>query len=134
MTFAEIFSKEFLFAPTVGGENPYFLTFLLLFSLMIVFGILIKLFKKMDEKIRSKQSTMFLTVGIGGLVYDLAREVSLPWLGSRLFISLVFVTFFVWVIYLLVWFIRYVPQSNLRVKSREKFERYLPKPKKEVKK
>ena len=127
MTLQYIFSKSYLFDPQPPSESQLYWYLIAFFGVLILIAIISLFAKGMDEKIRKKQIYCYLVVGILGFIYLFARHEELIWLGSRLFLSLISVAFLVWVTYILVFMVRYLPKKSTSKKATERFEKYLPK-------
>lgn len=132
MTLQHFFSKQYLFDPTPTAESRLYLLLMILFGAMILFSIFLSFQNREVKKITKRYFYAFLTCGILGYVYLFSRYETLPWLGSRFFLSLVGLTALVWITWNSVWLIRFWPKYTKVKKTEEKFEKYLPKPRKKL--
>lgn len=130
MTLAEIFSTQYLFNATPSTDNKFMNYQMIVFGLLIVVSIIYLLMKKMDVKIRYRHFYCFLTVGVLGFVYVFARYESLPWLGSRLFLALDLLMLIVWSTINTVWLYKFTKVLEDKKILADRYEKYLPKPKK----
>ena len=130
MTLADIFSSQYLFNPTPPTQNKYMLYQMVVFGAFIAIAIVYLLLKKMDAKIRFRHFYCFLTGGILGYIYIFARYESLPWLGSRIYLVLVMLTLIIWSTINTIWLYRYSAKLEDKKVMEDRYEKYLPKPKK----
>jgi hypothetical protein len=126
MTFADFFSKKFLFDPAPTYESNLYIPLLIVLGLMIVFALLTKIVKDRARVVADKYFLPFLTSGILGFVYLFARYESLPYLGSRLFLVLIFTTFIIWNFIVSIKLVVFIPEYNKNQKTEEIYQKYLP--------
>ena len=127
MTLEYIFSKSYLFDPTPPSESRLYLYLIVFFGVLILLALLNIFSKSLDKKIRKKQIYCYLTTGTLGLIYLFGRHEELSWIGSRLTLSIILLGFFIWITYITVFSIRYLPKKNTNEKAQKRFEKYLPK-------
>lgn len=128
MTLDYIFSNKFLFDPVPSSDSKFYLPLLIIFGILLLASIIVRLVK-MDMVVKKRQSTCYLTLSILGLLYLFARYEGLPWLGSRLFLSLLLLATIIWLTYLSIWGVRYSSKKTKETFKEKKFEKYLPKKK-----
>ena len=129
MTLEYIFSQKYLFDPVPTQESRLYIPLLIIFSVMIVASLLMLVSKSLDEKIKSRNFYTFLIPGILGLVYIFCRYERLPWLGSRLTLATIILTFIIWSLINFVWMIRYLPKVKQKQILEDRYLKYLPKKK-----
>jgi len=130
MDFTTIFSKNFLFASSLDTKNQLTIPLLVIFGLMIILAVVITLQKAETKKIVGGFFIPLVSTGVLGLIYLFSRYESLPYFSSRFFLVLVVVMFLVWNIILLIRTIRFVPKHLSHKKIEDRYQKYLPKPKK----
>lgn len=130
MRLSEIFSKSYLLDPTPAAESSKNVPLLVFFSLLVLFGIIFKLFPAKVRAINNRYFLVFFWPGLAGLLYLFGRYESLPWLGSRLVLFIILFLILGGIIVNTVWALRFIPQYQKETEQEERFARYLPKPKK----
>jgi len=100
---------------------------ILFFALLVVLAVVIKTLFKTEKKIRQKQFYCFLTCGVLGLFYVLARHESLPWLASRFYLLAVLITLLIWLTVITIWIIKQISKKKEKEIVKEKYQKYLPK-------
>ena len=104
--------------------------YLVAFSLLFVVGLAIIMLTRGDfRKIAIKYATPLLLTSILGWIYLFATAQQLPWLSVRLVLLLIVSIFLVWILILLTWSARHIPKMVRAKKVEEKFNKYLPKAK-----
>ena len=130
MSLQYIFSKSYLFDPAPTPESRLYTPLLIAFSLMVILALLIAWSQNLDKKIKSRNFYTFLAPGILGLLYIFCRYEQLPWLGSRLMLVVIILTFIVWSIVNFIWLIRYLPKQKEQKILQDRYNKYLPRKKK----
>lgn len=130
MTQAEFFSSKYLFDPTPTNQSNLYWYLIGFFGFLILVSVAIYFIKTWDLAIRMKQFYCFLTIGILGFIYLFARYESLPWLASRFFLVLILVSLFGWIIGILIWMMKYNKKLESKKIMAERYDKYLPKAKK----
>lgn len=130
MTLKEFFSKEYLLNPVPPQTSKLYVFLLIFFSLLIILAIVSRFGGKENKKLYGRYFYEFLTCGSVGLVYLFARYEGLPWLGSRIFLVIIFSSLFIWTMINVIWVIRFIPTYVKNKASEERYLEYLPKAKK----
>jgi len=133
MDIKTFFSQQFLFDATPNPESKYYTVLIIAFTVLVVFAVLVYFSKPENKKVIGRFSTPALTFGILGLLHLFGRFESLSWLGSRIFLTIITVLFFIWLIILAVWAGRFIPKHKKEVAKQLRYERYLPKNKRSAK-
>jgi len=134
MTLNEIFNPEYLFNPTPPQETKLYLPLLIVFGACILFAVASKFAKPRVKKYINRFFYTLLICGISGLIYLFSRYEGLPWLGSRLFLILIMAVLAIWLSIDMITLIISMPKHLSAEHSQDRYNRYLPKPKKASKK
>jgi len=129
MNFADLFSTKYLLDPAPPRESKLLVVFLVLFSVSLVFSLVIKLLPIEIEKVKSRYFSALFIPSILGFVYLFGRYERLPWLGARVFLASILAIMIVWLFINTIWTLRFLPSYSKDKEVRDRFERYLPKPK-----
>lgn len=133
MTITEFFSKDYLFNSNTPSESRLYIPLIALFGMLIVFAIFAKLARNQElKKVSGRYFISFLTIGILGFLYLFFKYEELPYLGSRFFLILLFLALFISVGFNSIWTFRYVPKHREQKKIEARYNKYLPKQKKQV--
>ena len=130
----KLFNARYLLEdfPSQDGLYIYLAIF---FGLMIILACVLKLFFVDKEKpLRNNLIDMIfvwlLTVSLIGLFWVFSRFEQVQYLGSRVVLLTVLLMIIVWGLIILYYKIFIIPQEFKRIIERQKFEKYLPRPKK----
>jgi UDP-N-acetylmuramyl pentapeptide phosphotransferase/UDP-N-acetylglucosamine-1-phosphate transferase len=126
MSLAYIFSTNYLFDSTPPTESRLTLPLMILFGALILLAALVKVNKKLDNKIKKKQFYAYLITGILGWTYLFGRVEALPWLGSRFYLALIVLMLFIWITYIVIWMIVNTPKQKKAKNTEEIYRKYLP--------
>lgn len=119
---------DYIFESTPSSEGLY-RYLLLLFGLEIIGAIIIAIFNRQKgiyRKLKNKFFSLFLTTGIIGISFIFFRQQQIPYIGSRLPLILLFLTFLIWFGFIIRYWIVILPKEISKKKEKEKFEKYLP--------
>ena len=128
MTISQFFSKASLLDPTPARETKSLIPLLVFFSLVMLCGIVLKIVKTRKPALR-RFSNMFWISGLLGLIYVFGRYESLPWLGSGISLLIIVILLVAWTALNLIWTVRNVPKVLKEQQVEERYNKYLPKPK-----
>lgn len=128
MDLSVLSQSSFWFESTPSYQTNIYLPFVIVFVLMIVFGLVIQFLVKGEfRQIWLKFTKPLFIMPTFGLLYLLSRYEELPWLAARIvFASILFATL-VWLMILFIWAAYRIPQESAEKKIEKKFNKYLPK-------
>ena len=132
MTFSQIFTSDYLLNPTPPAESKLYMPFLIMFTFLIILGILTRLLKGDLGRMTRKYSYTFATCGILGLIYLFGRYEGLAWVGARITLFSILTILVVWTFLDIIFLIRFVPEYKVTREREDKFNKYLPKAKHKI--
>ena len=123
LNFGYIFESN----PSSEGLYRYLL---IIFGVEIIGAVIVYFFNRQKgifKKLKNGFFSLFLTTGIIGLTIIFFRQQQIPYLGSRLLLVLLLVTFLIWLGFIIRYWLITLPKEIIQKKQKEKFEKYLPK-------
>lgn len=135
LNFVDFFSPSRFFSlrPAIDIRTVYFL--LIFFGLLIAIGIVLGVLKsskkisRLQSSVFGRYANMFLTLGIVGEVLVWFRYERVSILSARFWLFIWFVGLIVWLVFILKFQLKKVPEIMEKSKQRREFEKYLPKKK-----
>lgn len=128
----KLFNTSYIFEITPVPNSSY-LYLTIIFGLMILFGIVAYLrYQKIKKqipiwsKMQGKVFSLLFYTGLSGLALIFFRWQQIAYLGSRLFMLLLFLVFIIWGIFVIYYRMRILPKELLKFEQKKRFEKYLP--------
>ena len=122
------FPRIFESTPNPQGLYQYLS---ILFGLLLIVALIIFLTTKKQKSIIknyfNRIINLLLFTGIAGLILIFCRWQGIPYLGSRLMLYILLLTFIIWGGFI-IWFrLVILPKEIAELKAKERFKKYLPK-------
>ena len=130
MDFSKLLTSGYWFDSNTVSDPRTIKILLLIFGFMSLVGALTFLNKFIYPKARNKIAYFFVTIGPIGLLLTALRYESIYVLSSRILFLALFVVWAVWLVLVLIYFIKDYPRELKQLDSYKKYQSYLPKPKK----
>jgi len=128
----KLFDQARIFEKTPDPEGLY-RYLLIIFGLLFIISFYLKYLSKDKDKFEQKAylrtATLFLFTSITGAILVLLRWQSMPYVGSRLVQLFLLVIFVFWGLDILWYKLKVIPRQKQALAKKERFEKYLPKPK-----
>jgi hypothetical protein len=125
----KLIDGSYIFESSPNSEGLY-INLAIFFGLMIITACVMKLFIKPTKAIRKKFIDklfyLLLIIGILGLIWVFARFEEIAYLRSRITIILLFCVFIAWAMEIVFYRSYIVPKELIKIRQKEKFEKYLP--------
>ncbi len=119
--------------PAISLTSVYFL--LEVFGALVVLAILIRIIQKVSQKdsfyksLLQKYFVMFLTMGLAGLFLVWFRYERAYFLSARFWLLVWLIGLVVWLVFVLKYQFKVVPQAREKLQKTKEFNKYLPKKK-----
>lgn len=116
--------------PAIALNTVYFL--LIIFGALIVLAIAVKIIQKTKKRkpfsvrLLNKYFSWLITMGIIGEAMVWLRYERAPILSARFWLAIWLLGFILWLIYILEYQFRVVPQAKKQLAQKQIFNRYLP--------
>lgn len=130
MNLADFFSTKYLFDPAPPRESRLYLPLLIVFSLLLILSLVVKFMPAKITNLSRRYFLSFLVPSILGFLYLFGRYERLPWLGARIYLIVIVIVLMVWLAINSIWALRFLPKYSREQMINEKYDKYLPKPKK----
>ena len=117
--------------PAISINTVYFL--MIFFSALLIVAIVIKVIVKKTTKdcfyktLSQKYFVLLLTMSLIGIFLTWFRYERVYLLSARFLLLIWFVTFITWLVYILKYQIKVVPQERIKLQKTREFNKYLPK-------
>ena len=126
-----LMTSEYWFDATPPTASTLYVPLIIAFSLLFILGLAIALLFRDDlKKIWGRYAKPLMIVPILVFICLFARYEQLPWLASRFALILVLAGSVIWLLTMLIWSAKFIPEYKKEQKTTEKFNKYLPKAKK----
>ena len=130
----KFFNTGYIFEKTPAPDTDYlYLIFLFGFLIIAAFAAWFgygRLKKKLPifEKMQTRVFNLFFYTGITGLLLIFFRWQEITYLGSRFFMLILLVVFIIWGSWVIYFSLKILPKARKEFEARQKFEKYLPRP------
>jgi len=125
-----------LFWATPAYNSNITIALLVMSVVFVIAGILVWMGLKNNAKnippfqeLRNKMTSLFVSVGIIGLMLSFFGWQSIPFLSSRLLVIILAIIFIIWLISILIYISRNFSQELKKFKQDERYKKYLPRAK-----
>ncbi|MDD4995263.1 MAG: hypothetical protein PHW53_02270 [Patescibacteria group bacterium] len=112
-----------------AAQQVFFYVFAGLVALSVVISIIIKKKKEEDPWVAKgfqKVSSWCLTMGVAGLMIFFFSFEQVPILSMRIWFAGWAVWAVIWMIFIIMFFVKTIPAEKSRIKEKERLEKYLP--------
>lgn len=134
--FFTIFNPNYLFDPTPGSKNHYYIPLIIIFAIFIIGSILCKKYLKKHKKNQALRRLFkntprnLMTIGIIGLLLLAIRYENLPYLSMRFFLWLLIIITIVFFAKTIYTYTKKYPIEKEKIRKQIEKKKYLPKKKK----
>jgi len=126
---SNFFTTEYLFVATAPTNKKLFLVIFAVFVLFIIISVLLNYNRSIHPPLKSRLFNFFLTIGILGVLFSFLRYESIPYVGARFVMLLLFIFAFIWYLAITLYSMAKMPKEVRLKKAQEKYLQYLPKKK-----
>lgn len=128
---SKIFDPNLVFEATPAPGGLYLLS-LIIYGLLIISAIILGVISRRNpqsiyKKLWRQFIYLMLFTGLLGPVLVFFRWQSIPYLGSRLMVLILWIIAIAWLTQIIIYRIWLLPKEIQKIKEKEKFEKYLPK-------
>lgn len=129
INFKKFLAKSYIFetTPPVTGLYQYLVVVFILF-ILIAFILIVKSKKQAEiwKSLSAKIINLLMLGGACGLMFVFFRFEGIPYLGSRLFLFILFLGLIFWAITIVWYRYKIIPKKIKKQQKRKNFEKYLP--------
>jgi len=136
----KLFDTAYIFEKTPASLSNY-LYLAIIFGLLIILGVVawcgygrLAKIQPLWRKIQMRVFNICFYTGLAGLFLIFFRWQGVTYLGSRFFLLLLFLIFIIWAVIIIYFRVIVFPKELAKFDEQEKFEKYLPRKTKAVKK
>lgn len=131
MDFSYLTTASYWFSASPDYKTKMYIPAMVIFGLMLLFGIAIYYFKKGEfRSVWVRYAKPMMLTSVLGFMYLVARYEQLPYLAARAVLAIIFFYFLLRISYLTFWSAKNVPVMIKEKDVEEKFSKYLPRQKK----
>ncbi len=100
--------------------------------LVLVFGFILKIFlifkknKGVGRKTLNKLSNCLITLSLLAVIYWFMRQQLVPFFSSRFWLLLLFITAIVWLVFIILYFLRKKREEKINLERTALYGKYLP--------
>lgn len=125
------FTKDMLFDPAPSASDALIIVYLVCFGLVTLAAIVWFFLKGEIKRILTGYFSIFMTVGVLGLIYTFVRYERLPNLSTRIVLMALIVGSMIWLVTKSYFTVSELNKLRDLSKIENKYKKYLPKPKKQ---
>lgn len=127
---AKIIDPNLVFEASPSSEGLYLYS-LIIYGLLLVAAIILGVISRRDRqsiyrKLWRQLIYLLLFTGLVGPVLVFLRWQSIPYIGSRLMVLVLWIITVAWLAQIITYKIWVLPKEIKKIKEKEKFEKYLP--------
>ncbi len=138
ISFSKIFNFERIFDLSPGSEFYFEKSFLTLFGIIFLLGLIFSLIASkekniLNKKIYRKFSKTMYWISLTGFLYIFLRKENVYLFSARVLLALIIFIFICRLVYLSLYLFKKHPQKIKKHEQKKELEKYIPKPKRKKK-